>query len=83
MGFKIINNGEEINCKIVMTFRDEENNMNYIVYQDGTKDSFGKLENYASRFKLENGNYVLESIEEEYEWALVDAMLNKKFKGEI
>lgn len=83
MGFKIISDGEEINCKIVMTFKDSQNNINYIVYQDGTKDADGKLENFASRFILEDGKYVLVPIQEEYEWELIDKVLEQKFKGDM
>lgn len=83
MGFKIISDGKEINCKIVMTFKDSQNNINYIVYQDGTKDADGKLENFASRFILEDGKYVLVPIQEEYEWELIDKVLEQKFKGDM
>ena len=38
MNFKIIENGKEIICDILFTFSDENNNIDYIVYTDGTKD---------------------------------------------
>lgn len=80
MNFKIIENGKEIVCEIVLTFRDDNNNINYIVYTDGTKDEEGKLEIYASRYILEDNNYVLKEIENEYEWDLIDNMLESKYK---
>ena len=40
MDFKILDNGKEILCDIVLTFRDDNNDKNYIVYTDGTKDDF-------------------------------------------
>lgn len=83
MGFKIIVDNEEINCKIVTTFKDEKNNINYIVYQDGTRDNEGKLENFASRFILKDGQYILNPIEEEYEWDLIDGVLQSKLKGDF
>lgn len=80
MTFKIIENNTEIECNIIATFNDEGNNINYIVYTDGTKDNNGDLKNYASRYILENGNYVLKSIENDSEWDLIDSMLESKLK---
>ena len=80
MNFKIIENGEEVICDIVLTFRDENNDINYIVYTDGTKDPEGDLEIYASRYVLEGGNYILKDIENDSEWDLIDNMLESKYK---
>ena len=38
MNFKIMEDGKEINCNILLTFRDENNDRNYIIYTDGTLD---------------------------------------------
>ena len=80
MNFKIISDGKEINCNIIMTFKDEGNNINYIVYTDGTKDPEGDLEIYASRYDFLNGEYILKPIENDYEWDLIDNMLESKSK---
>lgn len=80
MNFKIIEDGKEIVCDIVITFRDDNNDINYIVYTDGTKDEDGELEIYASRYILENNDYILKEIENEYEWDLIDNMLESKYK---
>lgn len=80
MNFKIIDNGKEINCEIVLTFRDENNDINYIVYTDGTKDKNNELEVYASRYIMDNNNFVLKEIENDYEWDLIDNMLESKYK---
>lgn len=81
MKFKIIENGKEIECEIVLTFRDENNDINYIVYTDGTKDSDGELEVYASRYIEEDNKYILKPIQNESEWNLVDNMIESKFRG--
>ena len=81
MNFKIYENNKEINCKIIKIFRDDSNNINYIIYTDGTKDDNGELEIYASRYILENNNYILADIENEYEWNLIDNMLESMNKG--
>lgn len=80
MNFKIYDNGKEVECEIIMTFKDESNDINYIVYTDGTKDNEGDLEIYASRFVLENNDFILQQIENDYEWNLIDNMLESKVK---
>lgn len=79
MKFKIIDHGKEIDCEVVLTFHDDSNNINYIVYTDGTKDVNGEDEIYSARYVLENGNYILNDIENDYEWNLIDNMLESKF----
>lgn len=78
MNFKIIEDGKEITCNIVLTFRDDSNDINYVVYTDGTKDKYGDFEIYASRYTMQNDNYILEEIENSYEWNLIDNMLELK-----
>lgn len=80
MNFKVIENGKEIICDIILTFRDDNNDINYIVYTDGTKDENRELEIYASRYIVSNGNYILEEIKNDYEWDLIDNMLEAKYK---
>ena len=81
MKFKVIENGKEIDCEIVLTFRDENNDINYIVYTDGTKDNNGELDLFASRYSKNGEDFILEAIENDYEWNLVDNMIESKFKG--
>lgn len=80
MNFKILSNGEEIECKILLTFRDDTNDINYIVYNDGTRDYRDEEEIFASRYTMENGNFILSEIENDYEWDLIDNMLESKYK---
>ena len=70
MDFKVISDGNLINCNIVMTFKEKE--INYIVYTDGTKDENGELELYASRYAVFNNEYRLEPILSDMEWDMVD-----------
>lgn len=80
MNFKIIENGKELTCDIITLFKDDSNDINYIVYTDGTIDSDGKLEVYASRYILDGKDYILKEIENEYEWNLIDNILASKYK---
>ena len=75
MKFKVIDNEKEIECNIIKAFRDESNNINYVIYTDGTKDENGDLEFYSSRYDLEGNDIVLKPIENDYEWNLIDNML--------
>lgn len=81
MDFRVIENGKEIECEIITFFRDDNNNISYIVYTDGTKDENNELEIFASRYIEEDGNYILKAIETEAEWNLIDNMLKTKFRG--
>ncbi len=80
MEFNIVDNGKIINCKIILTFKDTNNNINYIVYTDGTKNFNDELEIYASRYELKDNNYILKDIQNDYEWNLIDNMLNSKYE---
>ena len=81
MNFKVVQDGKEINCEVVLTFSDKNNNIDYIVYTDGTKDENNDFEIYASRYSKVGNDIILQDIENEYEWNLVDNMLESKFKG--
>lgn len=80
MNFKLMEDGKEITCEVVLTFRDDNNDINYIVYTDGTKDADNELEIFASRYIIENENYILKDIENESEWDLIDNMLESKYR---
>lgn len=80
MNFKIIENGKEMACEVVLTFRDDNNDINYIAYTDGAKDENGELLIHASRYIIEGKNIILNDIEFEYEWDLIDNMLESKRK---
>ena len=80
MKFNVIdNNGKQIECDVIFTFKDDSNNISYIVYTDGTKDESGDLKIYSSRYVLENDNYILQAIENDYEWNMIDNMIASRF----
>lgn len=80
MKFSVTNDqGLIIECNILFTFKDEANNIDYIIYTDGTKNELGEDEIYSSRYVVEEGNYILKDIETEYEWNLIDNFLASKF----
>ena len=75
MEFKILEDGKEIKCKSILVFKDDNNDINYIVYKEENND-----EMYASRYSIIDKNIVLQAIENEYEWNLIDNMIEKSGK---
>ncbi len=80
MKFAIIKDGKEIECEILFTFHDDSNDLNYIVYTDGTKDSDDELEILAARYKEKDKKYILEEIKTDFEWNLIDNMIESYFE---
>ena len=56
-------------------FKDDSTNINYIVYNEENNDEI-----YASRYDIIDGKIVLQAIEHESEWNLIDNMLEKSDK---
>lgn len=75
MNFKIVEDNKVINCKSIMTFNDSNNGINYVVYNEE-----GDSNIYASRYIIENDNIVLKPIENDYEWNMIDNMLESSDK---
>ena len=74
--------GETVECEVVMSYMCYENGNSYVFYTDNTYDYDGELNLYASRYLGEdNGNMILEDIEDESEWLLLDKVLDKAKEG--
>ena len=69
-------NGEELDCEIVMFYQSTENGNQYVFYTDNTLDEDGLYNFYASRYLgEEEGELKLAGIESEEEWKLLDDAL--------
>lgn len=69
--FEITNEfGEKVVCQKLHAFA--RNNNNYIIYTDFETDQNSELNVLSSKYKIENNNLVLEPIETQEEWDLVD-----------
>ena len=73
MDFKVIENGQVIECKSILEFKDESNDKNYIVYKEN-----GSHEIFASRYIVVDNQIILEPIETQYEWNMIDNMLESR-----
>lgn len=81
--FTIINdNGEEIQCEVLFTYRNEETGVDYIAYTDYTIDEEGNTKVYASIFNPEEENPVLLPIETDEEWELIEGILESLTENE-
>ena len=75
--FTLINDeGKEVEYDVLFTFESEETNKNYIVYTDGTKDSDGQIQVYASIYDPTDPHSKLEAIETEKEWKVIETILS-------
>ena len=76
----VVNNDLYLYILNSLMSRIETNDINYIVYNDGTRDFRSEEEIFASRYTIEDGNFILSEIENDYEWDLIDNMLESKYK---
>ena len=68
--------GNTILCDILFTFDSETTNKSYIVYTDNTKDDFGNIKIYANRYDSNSSDGLLESIESEEEWKVIEQIID-------
>ena len=74
--------GEEIECEVIMFYHLIANDTDYIFYTDNTHDFNGDLNLYASRYLGEtNGEMDLEEIDNDLEWKLLDKVLEQAKEG--
>lgn len=72
----IDDNGKEILYHVLFTFESEETNKNYIVYTDNSKDETGQIQVFASIYDPNNPQSMLEAIETEKEWQVIETILS-------
>lgn len=70
-------NGKEVECEVIVTFESDETGKNYIVYTDNTLDENGHTKIFASIFDPNSDDMVLQAIETEKEWAIVQLVLEE------
>ena len=87
MTFKVKNDkGVEIEYEVLFTFESDETGKKYIVYTDNSTDDSGNVKVYASIYTGEGDSLVLEAIETDKEWKIIDKILGEiqnKFKEQL
>lgn len=81
MIFKVMNdNGQEVECQVLLTFENEENGKNYIAFTDGTIDEEdGCTKIYANVIEYDDDGETatLRGIETDEEYAVIEDILQK------
>ena len=74
--------GEKLDCEVVMYYSCDQNNIDYVFYTDNEKDEDGDYNLYASRFLgFEDGEIVIGDIETDEEWDLLEDALDQAKDG--
>lgn len=69
--------GKEIECEVLFTFESDETKKNYMVYTDNTTDEQGNTKVYASIYEPNQESTVLQPIETEKEWKIIETILSE------
>lgn len=69
--------GKEIECEILFTFKSDETGKDYIVYTDNTEDEEGNTKVFASIYNPDEDEAKLLPIETEKEWRIIETILEE------
>lgn len=69
--------GKEIKCEVLFTFKSDETKKDYIVYTDNTKDEDDNVKVYASIYVSGEEKGKLEAITTEKEWEVIETMIGQ------
>lgn len=72
MTFKIENEGKTIEYEIITYVNNPSNNNSYIIYREPDSDDV-----YASLYRIEKGELILDEIKTDAEWDFLDEVLEK------
>lgn len=67
-------NGEKTTCDILCDLETKEKN--YLIYTDNKTLEDGSKKIYASSYIIDDSTKILESIESEEEWKMIEAILS-------
>lgn len=70
--------GNKSEFDVLYTFHSDITNRDYIIYTDGTIMDDGNLEMMAGAYNKELPEIVLEAIETDSEWAIIEDFINQK-----
>ena len=75
--FTVMKDGKKVDYDVIMTFQNEDNKKNYVVYTDNTYDSSNKLKIYAAIYDPYDNNKFLGVPETTEEWIKIKDLLKK------
>ncbi len=72
----VLSNGTKVEYNVILTFKNNRNNKNYVVYTDGTYDQNRKLRFYAAIYDPNLANPFLGEPTTKEEWADITAIID-------
>ena len=72
----VVENGKKIEFDVILTFKNENNEKNYVVYTDNSYDNNNKLTIYASIYNPDNLQFIGNPDTKE-EWDIIYNLLDK------
>ena len=75
-------NGEKLDCEVVMYYDCLDNGLKYVFYTDNLLDEDGEYNMYCSRFLgIEDDQIKIGDIESDEEWDLLEEVLDQAKAG--
>ena len=74
--------GKKVVADLIKVFNIKENDQDYAIYTFNQKDQNGKIKDYVSRVRVENGEYYFDTITDDKEWEMVKNVISKLEEGE-
>ncbi len=74
--------GQKVVADLIKVFNIKENDQDYAIYTFNQKDQNGKIKDYVSRVRVENGEYYFDTISDDKEWEMVKNVISKLEEGE-
>lgn len=68
-------NGETLECEVILTIDSDEFGKSYIVYTDHTMDDNGNIKTYASIYDPSGTSLDLLPVTTDEEWDMIEAVL--------
>lgn len=73
--------GQDVEYELITTINDEKKDTKYIVYKDIIEDETTEdVELFISKIIVEDGEEIIEEIEDDKEWEKVSKILDEMFK---
>ena len=74
--YEVLDDGTKVKYDVILTFHNDNNNKDYIVYTDNTYDIYNKLNIYASIYNSYNNTFIgnPNTIEE---WDIINNLLKE------
>ena len=74
--YETLDDGTEKSYDVILTFHNDENNKDYIVYTDNTYDEYDKLKIYASIYNSYDNTFIGHPNTDE-EWNVINNLLKE------